>query len=171
VEAGLDHPPQPPFRQAIGGWILGSGEFVARLRKLAGANPSKAPIAEARQLASLDPQRILAAVADFYDIEPALLAKRHDPHMARAVAAWLCRRHTEATLSELADWLGLSRADSVPNLTRRLQTRLASKPELRNDFSEILKRATSGEPDHRPKTPANPQAEHHHEGRETKNKG
>src|SRR5580693_8911416 len=65
------------------------------------------------------PKRILAAVADYYDVEPALLAKRHDPHMARAVAAWLCRRHTEATLANLAEWLGLSRADSVPNLTRR----------------------------------------------------
>jgi chromosomal replication initiation ATPase DnaA len=90
---------------------------VARLRKLAGTTLSKAPVAEARQFASLDPKRVLAAVADFYDVDPALLAKRHDSHLSRAVAAWLCRRHTEATLSELAEWLGLSRADSVPNLT------------------------------------------------------
>ena len=75
------------------------------------------------------PKRILAAVADYYEVEPALLAKRHDPHMARAVAAWLCRRHTEATLANLAEWLGLSRADSVPNLTRRLEAQLKSRPE------------------------------------------
>ena len=47
--------------------------------------------------------------------------RRHDPHLARAVAAWLCRRHTEALLREVAEWLGLSRADSVPNLTCRLE--------------------------------------------------
>jgi putative transposase len=143
VEAGIEDPPPPPFRQAVGGWILGSDEFVARLRKLAGATVSKTPIPEARRLASLDPKRILAAVADFYKVEPALLAKRHDPHIARAVAAWLCRRHTEATLAELAEWLGLSRADSVPNLTRRLEAQLKSQPELLDDFAAILRRVTS----------------------------
>jgi chromosomal replication initiation ATPase DnaA len=84
------------------------------------------------------PKRILAAVVDFYEVEPALLAKRHDPHIARAVAAWLCRRHTEATLAELAEWLGLSRADSAPNLTRRLEAQLKSQPELLDDFAAIL---------------------------------
>jgi len=171
VEAGLNDPPTPPFLEAIGGWILGSDGFVARLRKLAGATPSKAPIAEARQLASADPKRILAAVADFYDVAPALLAKRHDSHIARPVAAWLCRRHTEATLSELAGWLGLSRADSVPNLTRRLQTRLTSQPEMLKDLVEILRRATSEEADRRPRTLNHPKPKRRRGGRETKNKG
>ena len=168
VEAGLKDPPPPPFHEAIGGWILGSERFVARLRKLAGANPSKASVAEARRLASLDPKRVLAAVADFYDVDPALLARRHDPHMARTVAAWLCRRHTEATLSELAEWLGLSRGDSVPNLTRRLQAQLTSQPELLNDLAEILQRATREKADRRPKTVNNPKAKRRLGGRETK---
>jgi putative transposase len=171
VEAGLKDPPPPPFREAIGGWILGSDRFVARLRKLAGATPSKTPVAEARRLAGLDPKRILAAVADFYDVDRALLAKRHDPHIARAVAAWLCRRHTEATLSELAEWLGLSRADSVPNLTRRVQTQLTSQPELVNDFAEILQRATNGEADRRQGKPNNPKTRRRRGGRKTKDKG
>jgi hypothetical protein len=59
------------------------------------------------------------------------------------VAAWLCRRHTEASLRELAQWLGLSRADSVPNLTRRLEARLNAAPRLSDDLAEILKRATA----------------------------
>jgi hypothetical protein len=63
---------------------------------------------------------VIRYVVNYYDVEPALLAKRHDPHRARAVAAWLCRRHAEATLGELVEWLGLLRADSVANLTRRL---------------------------------------------------
>jgi hypothetical protein len=84
--------------------------------------------------------------------------KRHDPHMARAVAAWLCRRHTEATLAELAEWLGLSRADSVPNLTRRFQARLKSQPELLNDVEEILRRATTVVADRRRTTLETPNA-------------
>jgi hypothetical protein len=158
VEAGIEDPPPAPFGQAIGGWILGSDAFVARLRKLAAAIPSKTPVAEARQLASLDPKRVLAAVVDFYPVEPALLAKRHDPHVARAVGAWLCRRHTEATLGELAEWLGLSRADSVPNLTRRFQAQLKSQPELLNDVEQILRRATTVVADRRERALETPNA-------------
>ena len=66
----------------------------------------------------------------FYGLHDAALSRRHDPHVARAVAAWLCRRHTEASPRELAAWLGLSGADSVPNLTRRIESRLKAFPEL-----------------------------------------
>ena len=98
-----------------------------------------------RQLSGLDPKRIFAAVTSFYRLDDAALSQRHDPHLARAVAAWLCRRHTEASLRELAAPLGLSRPDSVPNLTRRLETRLKASPELSNDLAEILKRASSAD--------------------------
>jgi hypothetical protein len=100
-------------------------------------------LAEVRQLAGLDPKRIFAAVAAFYGLDNAALSRRHDPHLARAVAAWLCRRYTEASLRELAKWLGLSRADSVPNLTRRLEARLNASPELSDDLTEILRRASA----------------------------
>ena len=63
--------------------------------------------------------------------------------MARSVAAWLCRRHTTATPGELAEWHGLSRADSVPNLTRRFKAQLKSQPELLNDLAVIVRRATN----------------------------
>ncbi len=143
VEAGLADPPPPPFREAFGGWILGSERFVARLRSQAGPIVSNPPLAEARQLAGLDPKRILAAVADFYGVDGATLSRRHEPHLARAVAAWLCRHHTEASLRELAEWLGLSRADSVPNLTRRIEVRLQAAPQLSDDLAEILRRASA----------------------------
>jgi chromosomal replication initiation ATPase DnaA len=115
---------------------------VARLRRQSVPIASNPPLAEARQLAGLDPKRILAAVADFYGLEVTSLSRRHDLHLARAVAAWLCRRHTEASLRELAEWLGLSRADSVPNLTRRLEARLKASPQLAGDLAEILSRVT-----------------------------
>ena len=44
VEAGLPEPPPSPFREAFGGWVLGSARFVDRLRTLAGpvaANPPR----------------------------------------------------------------------------------------------------------------------------------
>ena len=51
-------------------------------------------------------------------------------------------------MAELAEWLGLSRADSVPNLARRLEAQSKSQPELLDDFAEILRWATSVATDH-----------------------
>jgi hypothetical protein len=64
----------------------------------------------------------------------------------------LCRRHTEAPLRELAECLGLSRADSVPNLTRRLEARLNVSPRLADDLAQILSRARRPAEGPRPKT-------------------
>ena len=167
----LADPPPPPFREAFGGWILGSERFVARLRSQAGPIASNPPLAEARQLAGLDPKRIFAAVADFYGLEATSLSRRHDPHLARAVAAWLCRRHTEASLRELAKWLGLSRADSVPNLTRRLEARLKASPQLAGDLAKILRQASGPAESPRPAERVQPEAGPRRSGpAKTKNK-
>jgi chromosomal replication initiation ATPase DnaA len=81
---------------------------------------------------------ICTAVVDYYGLDPSALLRRHDPHLARAVAAWLCRRHTEAPLRELTVRLGLSRATSVPNLTRRVEARLEKSPRLKREMAAIM---------------------------------
>jgi len=140
VEAGLKEPPAPPFREAIGGWILGSERFREELRERCGPLVASSLAPEARQLrATLDPGPIFAAVAAFYGLDASSLSRRHDATQARAVAAWLCRRHTEVTLRVLAERLGLSRADSVPNLTRRIETQLKTSPRLAADLDQIMK--------------------------------
>ena len=138
VEAGLKDPPSSPFRETFGGWVLGSHDFVERLRDLAGPLTSDPPLRESRQLAGLDPGDVLAAVTEYYGLEAGAMTRRHDRHIARSVAAWLCRRHTEATLSELAGLLGQSRADSVPSLVRRMEARLRSRSQLAKDVKAIV---------------------------------
>ena len=140
VEAGMAEPPPSPFREAFGGWILGSPRFIEELRTRAGPVVANPPAPEVLQLAGLDPERICSAVAEFYGVDRAQLSRRYDPHLARAVAAWLCRRHTQAPHRELAERLGLSRADSVPNLTRRLDTRLRTSPRLAEELEQIMAR-------------------------------
>jgi hypothetical protein len=142
VEAGLSDPPSSPFRETFGGWVLGSDRFVEHLRGLAGPVVADPPAPEARQLAGLDAGTVCAEVAGYFGLEASALSRRHDPHIARAVAAWLCRRYTEAPLRELAVRLGLSRADSVPNLTRRIEARLATSARLAEDLERILQRVT-----------------------------
>jgi chromosomal replication initiation ATPase DnaA len=98
---------------------------------------SDPPLREARQLACLEVAAVLAAVAEYYGLDAEALRRRHDRHIARSMAAWLCRRHTGATLSELAGHLGLSRADSVPGLVRRLEVRLSQSPRLAGEVAGI----------------------------------
>ena len=140
VSAGLREPLESPFREAFGGWVLGSSRFLARLGGLAGAS-SDPPAPEARHLGSIDAGSILSAVASYYGVERSCLSRRHDCQRARGAAAWLVRRHTEMPLRELAGLLGLSRADSVPNLTRRVESRLRETPELGVELESIAERA------------------------------
>jgi putative transposase len=91
-------------------------------------------------LAALDANDLCDAVARHYRLEPDDLARRGDAHLARAVAAWLCRRHTEEPLRALGQRFGVSRADSVPNLTRGALARLRSAPEFADELERILRR-------------------------------
>ena len=162
VNAGLSSPPESPFREAFGGWILGSERFLDQLRSRPGLLSSHPPLPEARQLVALDPGRIFAAVAEFYGLDESALARRHDPHLARAVAAWLCRRHTDVPMRILAQRLGLSRGDSVPNLTRRLEARLKTAPRLVGDLEAIMRqvRGRTADPAS-PKSPTSINEEQH----------
>jgi hypothetical protein len=67
------------------------------------------------------------------------LSRRGDRHSARPAAAGLCGRRTEASLRQLAESLGISRADTVCNLTRQLERPLHETPQLTDELAEILR--------------------------------
>jgi hypothetical protein len=73
-----------------------------------------------------------------------ILGRRGDRDWSRAVAAYLARRWTDAPLREIAPELGLSRADSVPNLTRRVERELPRSAALRADLRAIEDRLRPG---------------------------
>ena len=62
------------------------------------------------------------------------------PTSRTAVAAWLCRQHCEVKLHDLSHRLGLSRADSVPDLTRRIDARMRNQPQLADEFQRTMDR-------------------------------
>jgi len=78
----------------------------------------------------------------------AQLRRRGSPHPARAALAYLARRRTAATNAELAAVLGLSRAESVPNLTRRyaawLTTDASVREQLRGLEEPLVESGPSG---------------------------
>ena len=146
VEAGLSQPPVSPFREAFGGWVLGSDRFVARLRALAGPLGPEPSTAEARHLSGQSVEAICAGVAAQYGLESADWMRLRAGVEPRSLAAWLCRRYTETPLRELAGQFGLSRAGSVSNLTRRVDARLAEYPALADELAQIMRRVASDQP-------------------------
>jgi putative transposase len=131
VMAALLEPPESPWKEAHHGWVLGSAAFIERVRAMVRAEPRHERRRDARLMLSLPLSRIVEVVCSTYKIEPAELGQRGSRHPARAALVYLARKHTMATNAQLAAVLGLSRAESVPNLTRRFQDWLATDPKTR----------------------------------------
>ena len=72
-----------------------------------------------------------------YGIEASELSQRGSRHPARAAMAYLAKRHTAATNGELTEILGVSRAESVPNLTRRFEAWLAGNSKVRKQLQRL----------------------------------
>jgi len=66
-----------------------------------------------------------------YEVDRAALRLGGSRHPARAALAYLARSRTAATNAELVAVLGLSRAESVPNLTRRFAAWLTTDARAR----------------------------------------
>jgi putative transposase len=137
VERGLTEQPENPFRDATGGWLLGSSKFVAEVRARIAQAGNHDQVAAVRQLSALDPGMVQSAVAAHYGVDPRTFQNRGGESISRDVAAWLCRQLTTGTLRELAVVFGLGHADSVRNLTRRVDRALPESRKLRQDIAAI----------------------------------
>jgi REP element-mobilizing transposase RayT len=150
VEEGLIQPPENPFREAAYGWLLGSEEFVERMRRemKSPAHPDQVP--SARRLMDLPAQSVIAAVAEYYGLSVDALARRRSGAVGRDVAAWLARRLTTATLRELAGAFGLSHPDMSATSPGAPNAPSASPPPS----ARISKRSRNGSA--QPKTGSDP---------------
>jgi len=137
VTAGVSQPPDSPWSEAYHGWILGSQNFVDRVRAIVRDQPARGRRRESRRMLGLSIARVSEVVCAGYGIKPLELARRGSRHPARAAMAYLARRHTTATNGELAAMLGVSRAESVPNLTRRFASWLSNDPQTRKQLRRL----------------------------------
>ena len=137
VTAGVSQPPRSPWSEAYHGWILGSQKFVDRVRAMVRDQPGRGRRRESRRMLGISIAQVSEVVCAEYGIEPSELARRGSRHPARAAMAYLARRHTTATNGELAGTLGVSRAESVPNLTRRFGSWLSNDPQTRKQLRRL----------------------------------
>jgi REP element-mobilizing transposase RayT len=134
VNAGLSEPPESPWAEAHHGWILGSRAFLDRVRAMVRGEPPRERRRESRMIQGHPLSHVSEVVCGFYGIDRAELSRRGTRHPARAALAYVARRRTVATNAELARVLGLSRPESVPNLTRRFAAWLATSREVRKQL-------------------------------------
>jgi hypothetical protein len=92
---------------------------------------------ESRMIEGQPLSRVSDVVCDVYEIERAALSRRGSRHPARAALAYLARRRTAATNAELATIIGVSRPESVPNLTRRFDGWLETDGGVREQLRRL----------------------------------
>jgi len=140
IAEGLATMPEDPFREAVGGWLLGSPKFVERVRAGMTSPRNPAAVPAARRLAGYDYRAVLAAVAEHYGIAVDSFLRQRSGAVSRDLAAWLARELTPVTLQELSAAFGLTHPDSVRNLIRRADRALLGSRPLRNEIEAIRHR-------------------------------
>jgi REP element-mobilizing transposase RayT len=138
VTAGLTDPPPSPWSGARHGWVVGSPAFVERLRQEVAKRPPQELRREARQALDIDLDRVCQVVSASYGVDASEFARRGSRHPARAALAYLARRYTMSTNAALVPLLGVSRPESVPNLTRRFLISLDTDPRVREQLGQTL---------------------------------
>lgn len=136
VESGVDHPPTNPFEHAREGWLLGSDQFVDRVKRKMKNPQQPDQVPQARRLV-LTSQDVISAVADYYGVCADEYAAPRSQALGRDLAALLAHRRTVATLRDLSHHFGLSHPDSVSNLIRRAEHALAKSKSLQSDLKKI----------------------------------
>ena len=137
VTAGLAEPPASPWKEAYHGWILGSEAFIDRVRAMVRTNPGREQRRESRLIRGVTLSRVIEVVCASYEIDRSELRRRGSRHPARAALAYLARSFTTVANVGLVEELGVSRAESVPNLTRRFAAWLATDAKVRERLNGL----------------------------------
>ncbi len=123
VHAGMEEPPPSPFAGAKGGLLVGSAQFVERMRKLLGDRPADAAVPQLKRLRRRPPLAKIAGVtAKHFGSDPAswTIGRRCDD-AGRTVAAYLARRRFGYSAAEVAHALGYRSHGSVRNALLRVE--------------------------------------------------
>ena len=123
VEAGVAEPPDAPWKNALGGLLVGSASFAMRVRRLLADRQADQEVPQLERLrARPSLERIVAAVADHFGcaVDEWSSGRRSDA-LGRAVAAYLARRRFGYSMAAIAEVLGYRRHSSVGTAVARVE--------------------------------------------------
>ena len=143
VEAGVVAAPENPSAAAVEGWLLGSPEFIERIKREVKSPKYREEVPAARRIAGLSWKDVLEQTADHYGVSVSSFASKRTGQLSRDVAAWLARRLTVATRRELAEPVGLGHPDSVRSLLNRAEAAMQRSPNIRNEVERLRQKLQS----------------------------
>ena len=109
--------PENPFKKELREWVFGSEDFLRRMVALASGDDEQRHRSTSRRLKSVSVQEIVDATAAAHGVQPSQYAEFRSQAPGRDMAAWLCRRWTGATLTELGSAFGLRGTGSVSSFS------------------------------------------------------
>jgi hypothetical protein len=137
VAVGLTCRPAPPWAKAGHGRLLVIERFLDLLRRRPGDQAHRDLRRERRLLRGLDLALVIEAVCSQYGVDWGQLAARLSRSPALAALAYLAKHHTESSRAELVPILGLSRPESVPNLSARFAALLRTQSNAKRDLMAL----------------------------------
>jgi REP element-mobilizing transposase RayT len=129
------------FREVVGKGLLGTSEWVDRMRKMLGQSQDKN--VPDRQALAWKPRQdeIEALVAEEFDVTTETLrSKRVRMNDARSVALYLIRKMTSGPASELAFKYGGVSSAAISKSVQRLSSRLAADAKLQKRVKRLESR-------------------------------
>jgi hypothetical protein len=140
VAAGIKGGIRTPWDDVRGQAVMGSEEFIGEImsREAVGKGKTR-QVVRRRELIGISPEAIMAAVGEYYDIEPEEMKGRGQRYTEpRYVASYLMRRHGMLGLREIGERMGLHLSavgNAVQRVTERpTRTMAKSLKELENKF-------------------------------------
>ena len=123
VQAGVTEPPCAPWKNALGGLLVGSESFAMRVRRLLGDRQADAEVPQVGQLRARPLlERIVSVVAAHYGCDPEEWSSgRRSDALGRAAAAYLARRRFGYAQVAIAKALGYRGHGSVGTAVARVE--------------------------------------------------
>lgn len=139
VEKGLEGEAANPLGELYGQVILGTEEFIERLRDLLlGKKMSQEIVARRKLKGQPAPEEILRTVADAYGEDLVALKERRRDHEARKVAIYMMKRYSGLSNCEVAEHFGGLHYSAVTKTCTRLALSMDRNKELRKHIQAIM---------------------------------
>lgn len=139
VMAGTEKEVRSPLKQAHGGLILGSQEFIDTIRqRYIEFAPSESGISRIKELSSLKLQDIVENVADYFEVEPSFIFQDIKCNkLPRKFAVYLARKFTSLSLKEIAEYFDAKSPWALSKTTNRFESELKMDASLKKRLDEI----------------------------------
>ena len=140
VAKGMLQPKKNPFTDLYGQIILGSKEFIEKIKKSVDETKLSSEIVERKRLSDyIAPREILSVVSIYFKTHVEVLKNRGSRNnTAKKVAIFLMKRYSGLSNNEIGQIFGGIHYSSVTKSSKRLEEEMGKNENLRKIVSEIV---------------------------------